>query len=151
MYSLIIIDDEEETLEALTDCFPWESIGFQVIGSFRFASVALDFCQKTMPDVVLTDIRLPLKSGFDILDALSRKENKPLFCVMSAYDEFRYAKQAIQYGVQDYLVKPVSLDELTKTFTRIKEILDARAPLPSPDKEHDGIDNVLVRNAIELT
>ena len=150
MYSLIIIDDEEETLEALTDCFPWEIIGFQVIGSFRFASVALDFCQKTMPDVVLTDIRLPLKSGFDILDALSRKENKPLFCVMSAYDEFRYAKQAIQYGVQDYLVKPVSLDELTKTFTRIKEILDARAPLPSPDKENDGIYNVLVRNAIEL-
>ena len=81
MYSLIIIDDEEEILEALTDCFPWESIGFQVIGSFRFASVALDFCQKTMPDVVLTDIRLPLKSGFDILDVLIpifRDEDCPL-------------------------------------------------------------------------
>ncbi|MGN0905884.1 MAG: helix-turn-helix domain-containing protein [Bullifex sp.] len=150
MYSLIIIDDEEETLEALTDYYPWESIGFEVIGSFKFANVALSFCEKTMPDVVLTDIRLPLKSGFDILDVLSTKENKPFFCVMSAYDEFRYAKQAIKYGVQDYLVKPVSLDELTRTFTKIKELLDARTPPASNSGVQDGIENVLVRKAIEL-
>ncbi|MBQ0071090.1 MAG: helix-turn-helix domain-containing protein [Spirochaetales bacterium] len=149
MYSLIIIDDEEEILEGLANYFPWKSIGFEVIGAFSYASAALDFCEKIMPDVVLTDIRLPFKSGFDILDELSKKETHPLFCVMSAYDEFEYAKQAIKYGVQDYLVKPVSLEELTKTFNKIKGILDSKS-ISVPLNDGGDSDNRLVRKTIEI-
>lgn len=150
MYSLIIIDDEEEILEGLTNYYPWKNIGFEVIGSFSYATAALEFCDKTMPDVVLTDIRLPFKSGFDILEELCQKENQPLFCVMSAYDEFEYAKQAIKYGVQDYLVKPVSFEELGKTFTKIKGILDAKRPVIPKKDEENNTDNVLIIHAIEI-
>lgn len=149
MYSLIIIDDEKEILDGLTNFYPWKQIGFEVIGSFSYATAALDFCKNTMPDVVLTDIRLPFKSGFDILKELCTEDPHPFFCVMSAYDEFQYAKEAIQYGVQDYLVKPVSFEELTRTFTKIKSSLDSRA-IPFDSKNDSASYNTLVSHAIEI-
>ncbi len=149
MYSLIIIDDEKEILDGLSNFYPWKQIGFEVIGSFSYATAALDFCERIMPDVVLTDIRLPFKSGFDVLKELCIKEPHPLFCVMSAYDEFKYAKEAIQYGVQNYLVKPVSFDELTRTFTKIKSTLDSRA-VSFGSQTDTASYSTLIRHALEI-
>lgn len=124
MYSLVIVDDETELLEGLSHYFPWESIGFAVTGSFIDGRTALRFCTHNTPDVVLTDIRMPFMDGLQLLEALTALEPTPLFCVMSAYNDFEYAKRAISYGVQEYLVKPSSFDEIRETFLKIRAILD---------------------------
>lgn len=124
MYSLVIVDDETELLDGLTHYFPWESIGFVVIGSFIDGRSALEFCTHTIPDVVLSDIRMPFMDGLQLIEALTALDPTPLFCVMSAYNDFEYAKRAISYGVQEYLVKPASFDEIRKTFLKIKTLLD---------------------------
>lgn len=124
MYSLVIVDDETELLEGLSHYFPWESIGFVVTGSFIDGRTALEFCRHTTPDVVLTDIRMPFMDGLQLIESLTALQPTPLFCVMSAYNDFEYAKRAIGYGVQEYLVKPSSFDEIKETFLKIRALLD---------------------------
>lgn len=124
MYSLIIIDDEKELLEGLSQYFPWESLGFVVSGAFSDAKNALSYCRSNPVDVVLTDIRMPFLSGLDLIKELRKEIPCPLFCIMSAYSDFAYAKQAIAFGVKEYLVKPVSFDEIKISFQKIRSILD---------------------------
>ncbi len=130
MYTLVIVDDETELLEGLTHYFPWESIGFSVIGSFTDARSALAFCKDHHPDVLLSDIRMPFMSGLQLIKELKQLSSAPQFCIMSAYDDFSYAKEAIGYGVLEYLVKPSSFEEIKHTFEKIRHVLDGSAPAP---------------------
>ncbi len=124
MYGLVIVDDERELLEGLSAYFPWESIGFSVLGAFGDARSALAFCRDHEADVVLTDIRMPFMSGLDLIRELTLLGDPPLFCIMSAHSDFDYAKQAIQYGVQDYLVKPAGFEDIKAAFGKIRALLD---------------------------
>lgn len=126
MYSLVIIDDEVELLEGLSTYFPWETIGFTVSASFTDARTAIPFCKEHPVDVVLTDIRMPFISGLDLIQELKKSKSDLLFCVMSAYDSFEYARRAIAYGVQDYLVKPATFEEIQNTFFKIRSLLDEK-------------------------
>ncbi|MDT4762791.1 response regulator [Sphaerochaeta sp. PS] len=137
MYTLLIIDDETELLEGLSQYFPWEKIGFTVAKAFSDGRAALAFCKSCRVDVVLTDIRMPFISGLDIIQELQKTEKPPLFCIMSAYDSFEYAKKAIEFGVQDYLVKPSSFDDIEKTFLKIRKTLDSSALPATNDSEDD--------------
>ncbi|HKM08183.1 MAG TPA: response regulator [Sphaerochaeta sp.] len=133
MYSLVIIDDETELLEGLSQYFPWEKIGFTVAQAFSDGRSALAFCKTHSVDVVLTDIRMPFISGLDLIQELQTAQYVPLFCIMSAYESFDYAKKAIAYGVQDYLLKPSSFEDIEKTFLKIRTILDCNANFPPND------------------
>ncbi|MGH0054264.1 MAG: response regulator transcription factor [Sphaerochaetaceae bacterium] len=128
MYTLVIVDDESELLEGLTNYFPWESTGFTVVGSFSDARNALSFCKTHHIDVLLTDIRMPFMSGLQLIKELKQLSTVPQFCIMSAYDDFGYAKEAIGYGVQEYLVKPSSFEEIKHTFEKIRHVLDGSTP-----------------------
>ncbi len=128
MYTLAIVDDEKELLEGLSTYFPWESIGFQVAGAFCDGRTALAFCSKQHVDVVLTDIRMPFMSGLELIEQLKALPVSPLFCIMSAYNDFEYAKKAISYGVQEYLVKPAAFEEIRSTFEKIRHTLDGTTP-----------------------
>lgn len=132
MYTLVIVDDETELLEGLTHYFPWESIGFSVSGSFTDARSALAFCKDHHPDVLLTDIRMPFMSGLQLIKELKQFPSPPQFCIMSAYDDFSYAKEAIGYGVLEYLVKPSSFEEIKQTFEKIRHVLDGSTPAMAP-------------------
>ncbi len=124
MYTLAIVDDEKELLEGLSQYFPWESIGFTVAGAFADAKTALAFCKTHRVDALLTDIRMPFMSGLDLIKELKTLSAPPCFCVMSAHSDFEYAKQAISYGVQAYLVKPASFEEIKETFEKLRQALD---------------------------
>lgn len=143
MYSLVIVDDERELLEGLSQFFPWESIGFSVVGTFGDGRAAISFCRKRDVDVVLTDIRMPFMGGLELIKEMSLFPRPPLFCVMSAYSEFDYARQAIQLGVQDYLVKPAGFAEIKATFEKIRAVLDGTA-IPAPSASVSEAENPLI-------
>jgi YesN/AraC family two-component response regulator len=129
MYSFVIVDDETELLEGLAHYFPWESIGFSVSGSFSDVRSALAFCKDHHADVLLTDIRMPFMSGLQLIKELKQFPSPPQFCIMSAYDDFGYAKEAIGYGVLEYLLThkmEVAKQMLTsKVGYKNKEIAEA--------------------------
>jgi two-component system, response regulator YesN len=149
MYGLVIADDERELLEGLSQFFPWESIGFTVVGTFGDGRSALSFCRKHEVDVVLTDIRMPFMGGLELIKEIRLLPRQPLFCVMSAYSEFEYAKQAIQLGVQDYLVKPAGFDEIKATFEKIRTVLDGTT-IPAPAMAVSESENPLVAQTFAI-
>lgn len=140
MYSLVIVDDEMEQLEGLRDFIPWGKEGFEVVGTFSSIRTALDFLRSRHVDVVLTDIMFPSGTGFDIIREFQGRSDKPLFCILSAYDDFSFAKEAIQYGVQDFLVKPASFEEISKVFSRIYSILQSRDVTVEKNEPSTGSD-----------
>ena len=148
MYDLVIVEDEDEVRNGLVEFFPWEKLGFRVVADFDNGRSALDYCLQHRADVVLTDIRMSFFSGLDLIRELSSHPDPPLFCIMTAYSDFEYAKEAIRYSVQDYIVKPASLDEISSSFRRIRERLDeASAPVVAAAGESD---NPLISRAMDI-
>lgn len=123
MYQLIIIDDEPRIAEGIAMLFPWEESGFQVAATFTSAVEALEYLRKGKVDVVLSDIQMPDLSGLDLCREL--QETGVEIVLFSSYQHYEYFRSAIQLGVTDYLLKPISYSALLECFTKIRDRLDA--------------------------
>ena len=124
MYKIFIVDDEAEIRNGLCNFFPWSSIGFEVAGQADNGQKAYEMLQTQHVDVLLCDIVMPVLSGLDLAKRLY-EEKKPIWIIfMSAYADFQYAKEALDYGVKSYFLKSMRYDELIQTLTKIKAELD---------------------------
>jgi YesN/AraC family two-component response regulator len=124
MYKLLIADDEYEIRNGLSSYFPWEDLGFEIVGQAANGIEVLEFLTGHSVDVILSDIRMPEMSGIDVAKKLF-EQNSPIKVVfLSGYKDFNYAQQAINYGVKSYISKPTKYRELSTIFSRIKEELD---------------------------
>lgn len=113
MYRILVVDDEELICAGIKTMI--ESLGRQDIGEIRLAYEgrdAIGIIHETRPDIVVTDIRLTDISGLDIIRDINKHGYDIKFIVLSGYEDFNYAKEAIKLGVVDYLLKPASLEEL---------------------------------------
>ena len=124
MYKLIIADDEPVISKMLEKVFDWAGMGFEIVKTFTDGESVLKFLENNDVDVVLSDIRMNDVSGIDIAKYVY--ENKPSvkMVLMSAYQEFEYAKKAIEYKVENYLVKPINPEELQEVFYFLRDQLD---------------------------
>lgn len=134
MIKVIIAEDEKAIREGLVATVPWASIGFEVVGSAGNGQAALDLAEREKPAVVITDIRMPKMDGIQLLRELKARLPRAKVVILSGYDEFTYAQQAIKHGASDFLVKPVNVDEVVEAMKRIKatllkELIDSPPPL----------------------
>ena len=124
MYSLVIAEDEFTTRRALVNMVRWNELGFRVDGEFDDGKELLDYLKNNIPDVILTDIKMTNVSGIEIA-RLVAEQNLPIQVVfLSAYKDFSYAQEAVEYHVAHYLLKPVDLSKLREIFRGLKEKLD---------------------------
>ena len=124
MYSLVIAEDELMTRRSLVDMIRWNELGFTVDGEFTDGQELLNYLKNSMPDVILTDIKMSRVSGVDIARFVA-EQNLPVQIVfLSGYKDFEYAQSAVEYRVVRYLVKPVSVPKLREVFAGLKESLD---------------------------
>lgn len=127
MYKLVIADDEYEIRYGLVNYFPWDELGFEVIGQAANGREALEIISEGNTDVLLCDIHMPVMTGIDVIKEI-HKQNYPVFTVfLSGYQEFQYAQNAVKYGAKNYILKPTKFPEITETFTQIKKELDQRS------------------------
>ena len=126
MYTVVVADDEIELLDAIVEKVEWEKIGFKIVGKAANGIEAIEMVEKLQPDLLVTDIRMPFISGIDL--ARQTREVCPTMNIafLSGYDDFSYAQQAIQYNIISYLLKPISLEELTKELISIKQKMDEK-------------------------
>lgn len=96
------------------------------MGCFSDGGEVIDFINKNPVDVIITDVRMHNVSGIDIAKYVSENSMGIEVVIVSAYKSFEYAKQAMEYGVKNYLVKPTSPDELENVLKKIKFLLDSR-------------------------
>ena len=112
MYRLLIVDDERATLNGLCNYIPWDQMGFIVEGSAANGKAALAYLENHTVDVLLSDIRMPVMDGIELV-ARVRELGYDMECVfLSAHRDFEYAKKGLQYGVLDYILKPWDEKEL---------------------------------------
>lgn len=121
MYNLLLVDDEAKTREALSLYFPWQEEGFRIIGQAGNGKEALDFIlNREKVDVVLTDIMMPEMSGIELAGAIYEKKLNTYVIFLSSYREFEYARHALKYRVQNYVVKPAKYQVLKDVFRSLK-------------------------------
>ena len=126
MYKVILIDDERWSLEGLVNVFPWEEMGFQVIAQFTDSRKAFDMIARQNPEVIVTDIRMPNISGLELIKRVREMKKKSEFVIISGYDDFKYAQQALQLGAFDYRLKPIEPDDARRLLQNLKKHIDEK-------------------------
>ncbi|MCR4806620.1 MAG: response regulator [Lachnospiraceae bacterium] len=123
-YKVMLVDDEEDAREAIERCINWEEIGYRVVAGADNGEDALIKAEQYSPDVVLTDIQMPFMDGLTFCRRLKEIMPDVRIIIFSGYDEFEYAQEAIRLEAEEYILKPINAEELTKVFLKIKERLD---------------------------
>ncbi len=124
MYRVILVDDEFLVREAVKETMDWSSRGFELKGCFPHGEEAMDYINDHPVEVVLTDICMPYMDGLELSRRISREYPQICVVILSGYDNFEYAKQALKYRVREYILKPFSLEELGQALDNIREKLD---------------------------
>ena len=121
MLRLMIVDDEQIIREALSQMIDYESLGYELIATAKNGMEAYDIICDEYPDVVITDIRMPILNGLDLIERSIKTDSKISFILLSGYNDFEYAKQAMKYGVRFYLLKPTDKNELIDSLVSIRK------------------------------
>lgn len=124
IYKLLLVDDEEEMRRGIAKKIEWGKYGFQLAGEAENGREALEIAEKIMPDVVITDIKMPFMDGMKLSEELKKNIPSVKIVILTGFDEFEYAKKAVNLNVTEYLLKPVSSKELIDILFKLKTQLD---------------------------
>ena len=124
MYKLIIVDDEKAIRNGIKNYFDWASMNFEVTALFEDGKEALAYLEQEEVNVVLTDIEMAEVSGLTLAKHIYDNGLPQKVVIISGYKEFEYARKAVQYGVEYYLLKPIKMEETIEVFTKISRDLD---------------------------
>lgn len=129
MIKVVIIDDESRVCSLIKLLGKWDEMGMVVVGTAGDGDAAYELIMGKMPDIVITDIKMPGMSGLEVIQRVQEQSVSPFpyFIVISGYQEFEYAHKALQFGVEEYLLKPINKEELNATLLKLKnKILSAQ-------------------------
>lgn len=124
-YRIMLVEDEIDVRDRIARSVDWEECGFELCALAGGAIEALELARKTVPDVVMTDIRMPYMNGLELIAQLRERYPAMQFVILSGYDEFSYAQQALEFRVMDYLLKPLSREGMVNALNKIRARLDA--------------------------
>lgn len=142
MYNVYLLDDEPFILQGLEYIVEWEELGFKIVGRAPNGKVGFDEIIKTDVDLIITDIMMPEMTGLELIEKLKKSNYNFEFIVMSAFQEFEYAKKAISMGAENYILKPIDSDELLNNVKSIHNKLK--------QKDNLHIDNEVIKNNLLL-
>ncbi|SDB51732.1 two-component system, response regulator YesN [Pseudobutyrivibrio sp. YE44] len=124
MYSVFLVEDEIVIRDGLKASFPWEQHGFAYVGDAADGEMALPQIRQTKPDVIITDIRMPFMDGIALSKIIKKELPNTRIIIISGFDDFSYAQEAIGIGVDNYLLKPITKDKLGEVMSDVKSKLD---------------------------
>ncbi len=124
MYRVMLIDDEEKMRKLLKLTVEWEMLGYKVVGEASSGIEAINTIDEVNPDVLFVDIRMPFMDGIEFAKvAINRYPYLKIF-ILTAYNDFEYARRCIGIGVTQYLLKPINKSEINEALSHLKESLD---------------------------
>jgi two-component system response regulator YesN len=122
MIKMLIADDEKMIREGILHIVDWEHYGIEVIGAAADGLQAKAMFESARPDIVITDIRMPKLNGLELTQEIRSIDDNVKVIILSGYDEFSYAQQALRLGASDYLLKPLMPDKLVEKVLEMKEL-----------------------------
>jgi len=118
--SILIVDDHKHLVESMAETIPWASLGVREVHRAYSGQEALETIVRERIDIVITDIRMPIMSGLELIAEARERSARPLdYVVLTGYSEFEYAKRALELQAAEYLVKPVRDEELIAAVRRL--------------------------------
>jgi two-component system response regulator YesN len=127
MLKMIIADDEFIVRDGLSSIIPWNEYGIEVIAEAADGQEAYELCMQLKPDILFTDIRMPLMDGLEVAMKLKETESDIRIIIISGVQDFNYAKIALNINAEGYILKPVKLDELKDVVKKVAgSILEER-------------------------
>lgn len=121
---VVVVDDEELERKLIKNCVNWGSFNMEIIAEASNADEALRIIESNKVDIVFTDIHMPVIDGMQFISIASKKYPHIKFVVLTGYDQFSYAQESVKLGVSDFLIKPVDDEDVIKTLTKLKSVID---------------------------
>ncbi|MDU5107882.1 response regulator [Clostridium sp.] len=126
MYDVMLVDDEKLITQGLMNIIDWENLGLKVREIAHNGEEALNKFKNRAVDIIVTDINMPKLTGLELINEIKKINSNTRFTILSGYDDFTYAKEAISYGVESYILKPIDEEELEEAMSKIVEGLDLK-------------------------
>lgn len=152
MYRVVLVDDERIIVEGLKKVVQWEQYGCQVVATAADAAAGAEAVRKYQPHILFTDIRMTGENGMEMLAGLRSEFPDMQVTVLTGYQDFSYAQEAIKLGVTRFLLKPSRMAEINEALEAMVARLDRirREQLPEQDADQGaGVGNFIVNRAME--
>ena len=149
MYKLMIVDDEQIEREGMAQFIPWEKYDVELCDTAWNGVDALEKIPKNIPDIVLTDIKMPVMDGIELIGRLSNEYKDIVIIVLSGYGEFEYTSKAMEFGVRHYLLKPCDEEKIVAVLNEAKKEVDMCKTAHQKEKEYYTIKRELLPHAKE--
>lgn len=165
MIKVFLVEDEAIIRRGIRNNIDWESHGLELVGEAEDGEYAYPMILKSRPDILLTDVKMPFMDGLELSRLVKKELPGTKIIILSGYDEFDYAKEAIKIGISDYLLKPVTsvtlIDALKKAAETIREeqehsrlleryFVNYEKYMEFPDKtDYSGVDRKLIKNFLK--
>lgn len=127
VYKVLIADDEAIIREELAKAFDWSQYGMELVGLARNGQEALAMAQTLKPNICLLDINMPHINGLDLIKRINKMDDTVVHVIISGYDEFEYAREAVRLGVFEFVLKPIDEDSFIAILKNIRNKLDSQA------------------------
>ncbi len=123
MYKIFLVDDEVIVRHGIRDCINWEQTDFVFSGEAPDGEFALPLIMEIKPDILITDIKMPFMDGLELSQVVRKNMPWVKIIILSGHDEFGYAREAMRIGVTEYLLKPVTADDLLESLEKVKALI----------------------------
>lgn len=124
LLKVFLVEDECVVREGLRDCIDWERYGFEFCGDAPDGELALPQIRKLRPDILITDIKMPFMDGLALSKLVCAELPETRIILISGHNDFEFAQEAIEIGVEQYLLKPVTKTSLLKTLEDVSRKID---------------------------
>ena len=138
MYRVMLIDDEQSARSLLRESIDWASLDMEVVGEAASGIEAINVIDDFRPDLAFVDISMPFMNGIEFTELATKRYPNLVIIIMTAFDEFEYARQCIRLPVFDYMLKPFVRTEVTNTLIRAKEKIAALVPSNVEDSDENN-------------
>ena len=125
MYSLLLVDDEEAVIASIKNSISWNDYGFEEPKIASNGLEALEIVDDCIPDAIITDIKMPYMSGIELTEKIRQEYSSTIqIVILSGYDEFTFAQEAVRLKVSEYVLKPVTVKSMEGLLKRIKKRIE---------------------------
>lgn len=149
MIKVVIVEDEEFIRRGMVLATPWDQFDCEVIGEAQNGLEGLKIIKKLDPDLVITDIRMPVMDGIDMVAELAGI-TKSEYIIVSGYQDFKYAQQAIKLGVKDYLLKPIDDEEFYHTLTKLVKVIKQKREVANINHHTEKVNRIKAFNEYDF-
>ena len=136
MYRVMLVDDEVSVRRLLQSTIDWESAGMCLVGEASSGIEAINIIDDLRPDIVFVDICMPFMSGIEFTELITKRYKDLMIIILTAFDNFEYARQCVRLPVVEYMLKPIVRQEVMEVLARVRKKLDEKNPeIQEPGQE----------------